>query len=979
MNRSMIAGAAAGSCAGMWLAVHGAFFPAYPWGTLPLLLALLPFAAFLFAGRPLLLRLGELPFTRWIPPAAALLLPLLFWLMYEATNAIACIGGSYDVFSLLPLLLLYALFAGIAVDAVTLRIRRRPPAAEMFLGAAIGFLGLTLASDVLPLPLLWLLHALPFFFLEWKTVDNELSDSERKPLAKGKRGRFRQLPEISIITLPLLLATGTFAIGILLRTYSEMPFIAPNAVALHLGFLFLSAGLGLLLGKRLPPRSDSAMDGLLPSAAAAVLLLASWSFADGGFSSMYIAYYEGLDSSLWSILFPLFFLHIPVLLGAASIATMSTGIPPADEQGWKATRVLINAAAVLAGLIVYAILPETLQWQETARGMGVLLALIAAWQLARGFVPGMASWISAGVTTASIAAAILQPTIGFYGFLNPSQFRVTAERPTFAGTLALLQSRDYDDPFHALLWRSTQSLTQSSRLVQSALYRMGHIPMFMAPESARVLMLGLASTIPLHGVLMHDPATVECVEPLGPSIMLSRETKRDKRPRPWLKNVVFHAERIESYVRRSDQTFDVIISAEPFAVPGSVSQVFTPATMRHVAGRLSDNGVFAQWLPLSRVGVDGLRSVAVAVGEAFPHIELWISGPDPDNAMAGILAYKSKPASGVPARQRLDKLFVKAEIMFHFRQIEIGGWADLAAAWSMDNATLRAFASGSETPGLFSPLPVHSADRDPAKIWTEVRSLFSQRSAPASMRANVPDSLFVLAEQAFGDRTSIFDARVLSLQGNDQEAAKKLSEVLQASPRNNEARAALAAIFLRQAAGFVGEQKYPNALQLLNSSMALVPLNTYLLRLLMISAFQTGDREAAGLSIDGLKKLDPLHAGYRDNQATIRAQQGATNDALLLYENAITLDPSNEEFYCNMASFHFSQQRVWEAVRVLDQAKDKAYYPAKALYLQGLFYSEQGRYDFARESYEGYLRVATPIDPMLTEVEQRLERLPERR
>ena len=120
----------------------------------------------------------------------------------------------------------------------------------------------------------------------------------------------------------------------------------------------------------------------------------------------------------------------------------------------------------------------------------------------------------------------------------------------------------------------------------------------------------------------------------------------------------------------------------------------------------------------------------------------------------------------------------------------------------------------------------------------------------------------------------------------------------------------------------MGGEQWGPALTLITRSLQLMPVNTYLLRLLMIASFNVGDREASGLSIDGLKKLDPSHAGFRDNQATIRAREGATDDALLLYENAITLDQSNEEFYCNMASFHYSQNRVWEAVRVLDQATE---------------------------------------------------------
>ncbi len=979
MNRYVIAGLAAGSCAGFWWAVGNQFFPTSAWGALPLLLGMLPFAAGLLHGYPLLLRFPESRWTRWVGPAAALLLPMLFFFLYEGTDALSFVSGKDDVLSLLFLVVMHAVFAGLVVDTISAPRGQPFDQASLLTGAAAGMIALPLVSTMLPLPLLWLLQALPFFFLGMKPVNPVADEAPAKPAVKVKPGRGMHLPDATPYALPLLTAAGTLSAGLFLRTLSEMPFVSGTAIPMHTGFLLLAIGLGIMAGKKLMHQGTAMMKALLPSAAAAVLLLASWLYADGGYASLYIAYYEGLESSMWTMFFPLLFLHLPAFGIAAALTDAAAGGGRTEPLYSPLNAMLMLCAATAAGLLGLAFLLDTSLWQIVARAMGGLMLLFAVWQLVREFTRGTQSYITAAVAAGAAALAILQPSVGFYGFLNPSQFRVTTDAQTFAGRLTLLQSRDYDDPFHALLWRSTNSLTQSSRLVQSALYRMGHIPMLMGAERARVLVLGLGSAIPLHGVMMHDPKLVDCVEPFGPSIRLAPDTRKNMRPRPWLKNVRFHAERIESFVRRSDSKYDVIISAEPFALPGIPSALLTKSTIERTAALLATNGVYAQWLPVSRVGAEGVRSVAAAMGEVFPYMEMWISGPDPENAMVGILGYVSKPASGVPAPDRLAKFMGNPEIAFHLRQIEINSWTDLAAAWTMDDRNVRSFAGGASSPELFSPLHVNDAGADPARMWTDLRTLIAAGSPAREMRAVVADSVLAEADKRIPERLAILDARVLSLQGNDQEAAKKLGELLRSSPRNTEARHALAGIFLRQAAGFVGEQQYANAFQLLNSAMALAPLNTYLLRLLMISAFQTGDREAAALSIDGIKKLDPLHAGFRDNQGTIRAQQGATNDALTLYENAITLDKSNEEFYCNMASFHFSQQRVWEAVRVLDEARKNAYYPAKAMYLQGLFYAEQGRSDLARESWEAYQRAATPIDPMLAEVEQRLDGLGEQR
>jgi tetratricopeptide (TPR) repeat protein/spermidine synthase len=566
-------------------------------------------------------------------------------------------------------------------------------------------------------------------------------------------------------------------------------------------------------------------------------------------------------------------------------------------------------------------------------------------------------------------------TPGFDNFFNPTNFEIVSEERTPAGRMTLLISRDYDDRFHAVFWNQQQALTQSSRAVQSDLYRMGHIPMLLAAENARVLTLGLGSSLPIEAVTMHHPASVECVEPEAAMLRLSKATERTSRPRPWLKDVIYHNERIESFLLRATSQYDVILSAEPLAQSAPSPAVLTEEYFASIASLLTQQGIFAQWLSVARMDLDAMRPVIAALLAVFPHAEMWISSPDPEIAMIGIVAAKQPFTKDQPSAARFERLFTSSsELRLHFLRMEMGSFPSLLSAYGTNRTGLERLASGSSTEGLFQQIQLRT-NQDPQNIFLDVNTLLSSRTPPDRMLAGQADSIRSLTSALLEERPLVMRAKASVLAGDDTSAFRMLDEILVRTPRNEEAARVLSDLFLRQAAGYVGAEKYGPAVSLISRALQLAPVNTYLLRLLMISSFYIGDREAAGLSIDGIKRMDPSHAGFRDNQATIRARQGATDDALLLYENAITLDARNEEFYCNMASFHYSQNRTWEAIRVLDQAADRAYYPAKAWYLKGMFYAEQGKIKFAREAYEAYLKAASPLDPYLTDVLQRLVEL----
>lgn len=474
--------------------------------------------------------------------------------------------------------------------------------------------------------------------------------------------------------------------------------------------------------------------------------------------------------------------------------------------------------------------------------------------------------------------------------------------------------------------------------------------------------------------MMHEPNSVDCVESMAATLRLSDSTRLTRHPRKYLKDVRFHNERITAFLERSKGTFDVIVSAEPLAAPASDPGLLTEKYFRNAARLLSADGVFMQWMPVARMDLASMRRVFAAVITVFPHTEMWMSSADPESAMIGILAANTPFPSGTASSARFGKLMTDPERRYHLQQIQFDNYAMVAACYGADAAKVRTLAAGAEAYTFFDGLQsLH--DRAAPEIMTDIDRLLAERTLPDRILTGTSDSVRTLTTQTLAARPIVLRARVAVINGSDSNAVRLLTDPLREAPKNAEVRRVFGDMLLRQAANYVGSDDYPTAVALLNTAMQVLPLNTYMLRLLMIASFHTRDRESTALAIEGIKRIDPLHAGFRDNQATIRAQQGATNDALLLYEAAITIDPRNEEFYCNMASFHYSEKRIWEAIRVLDQATITAYYPAKALYLKGLFYGEQGREKYAKEAFEKYLDVATPLDPNRPEVEKRLERL----
>lgn len=971
----MSRGLAAGATAMFLVTAVLRLFPNACFGAWPLVLGLLPFAAGVALRRPLLL--GTIPATprRFAAPALALLLPALFWLKYLVTGGLPMLDGTCSALQFFWLLLIGAVFGGLTLDAVaaswTGSHANLSSAGGLLAGLGVGIGVMVLAQDTLSLPLLWLLQA-AMAAATLLTAHDHGDPSTQDTTARKKTPRARLLPAPGPILFFAAPAFAAFTLPFLLQTTAEIPLAGTFAPALLLALLMIGAGGGLLAAHVMQRRWTAAstmgnypvISGALAAALCALIVGGYWT---GLFPEIYRAWYEGTTGP--GLLLPGLGLTLGLAAFSASMATRDAAAP---------ARFALPALAgsVMVGLLLALLLRDTLPVHMAALFLAVPALLVATWEFVRWYQKTISSGILLALLLLAGYVTFPKHQPEFRNYFDPTAFMITGDEQTPAGRLTLLRSRDYDDRFYTLFWNQSHALTQSSRAVQNDLYRMGHLPMLMRPDAGRVLLLGLGSALPLEAVKMHAPRAVDLVEPMEATLRLAKTTYGTVRPWRQLEDVRKFIERAPAFLARGGDRYDVIISAEPFAAPGVDPALFTETYFRDAKARLADGGLLMQWLPVARLDLDAMRRVFAAALAVFPQTQLWLSSADPESAMIGILASNSAPEKMLPSAAAHERLLEDPLLRFHLQQIQLDRFALVAACYASDRQGLQVLTGDAAPYTLCDPV-VPVTQRDLQEEVSDVDRLLSARSEPTSLLAAQPDSTRELAREILASRPAILRARVAALGGDDSSTVRILGEALNRAPRNGEVRRVLGDVLLRQAAGYVGSGDYATAVALLNGGLQLLPLNTYMLRLFMIASFNIGDREASALAIDGIKRIDPSHAGFRDNQATIRAQQGATDDALLLYENAITLDQTNEEFFCNMASFHYSQGRSWEAIRVLDQATERAYYTAKPWYLKGMFYGEQGRLSFAREAFERYLDVATPIDPNRVDVERRLIQLRE--
>jgi len=205
--------------------------------------------------------------------------------------------------------------------------------------------------------------------------------------------------------------------------------------------------------------------------------------------------------------------------------------------------------------------------------------------------------------------------------------------------------KDWDTTSMAINGRTNASDSENDMPTQVML---AQAPLLVAPRINNGLVIGFATGVSVGAILQSPIEEVTCVE-LEPATINGSRYFEHVNNRP-LNDLRMHLiiDDARTYLRVTPNRYDIIVSepSHPW-VPG-VANLFTQEFFTMGRDRLSEQGVFVQWLQIYQLSTDSLRSVLATFHKVFPHVFVFRVG--------GVAKGKDLILMGSNTAMNLDRL-----------------------------------------------------------------------------------------------------------------------------------------------------------------------------------------------------------------------------------------------------------------------------------------------------------------------------------
>lgn len=218
---------------------------------------------------------------------------------------------------------------------------------------------------------------------------------------------------------------------------------------------------------------------------------------------------------------------------------------------------------------------------------------------------------------------------------------------------------------------------------------LGQLPMLIAPQRNNGLIIGYATGVTVGAMLQSPIQSVTCVELEPATVAGSRFFEHvNNRPLddPRTQLIIDDA---RTYLRVSPQRYDVIVSepSHPW-VPG-VANLFTQEFFELGRSRLSEQGIFVQWVQIYQLSTESLRSVLATYHKVFPHVLVFRVG--------GLSRGKDLLLVGSNQPVKLDQLserITDERIANELRRVNLNSEADVRSWFVCDETRLGPAVAG---------------------------------------------------------------------------------------------------------------------------------------------------------------------------------------------------------------------------------------------------------------------------------------------
>jgi spermidine synthase len=449
--------------------------------------------------------------------------------------------------------------------------------------------------------------------------------------------------------------------------------------------------------------------------------------------------------------------------------------------------VAVNTAGSIIGSLVagFVLLP----WLGSARS---LLVIAAAYGVSVAVVVlDRRSVARTGLAVAAVVAAVAALGIDVTGLAEPAVDRGRGER--------LVEARDGSQANVAIIGRGSDRLIRVNDSYTLGGSRGRHseqnqsILPLLTGDARSVFYLGLGTGITAGAALPFEVDRVVACELLADVVTLA-----EAHFGPWVNGlfedgrVTVHAEDGRSCLRRSPDTYDLIVSDLFTPWQAGTGNLYTLEHYRTARERVTPGGRVVQWIPLYQVSWDELAIIAATMDEAFPEVTMWRGDLFDERSIVALVGHDAGPfdPGGIAGRAR-----------------QLPG-ADGATDADLEALVLRHYVGNVTASGVFRDAPINT-DSHPLIEYLAPRTHREVRAGTASFLIGAErERLYAALRSALPVADDPYLSRLDDTQRGYVEAGAAYSRGawLRADGRDGAAADALATYEQRSPAGAVEER-----------------------------------------------------------------------------------------------------------------------------------------------------------------------------
>lgn len=177
--------------------------------------------------------------------------------------------------------------------------------------------------------------------------------------------------------------------------------------------------------------------------------------------------------------------------------------------------------------------------------------------------------------------------------------------------------------------------------------RQAHVPLLLHPRPRTALFLGAGTGITLGAASFHPALDAEGVELLPEVADAMHEFGAANRLADWPKTWRVRVADARRFVLATPRRYDVIVSDLFHPARDGAGLLYTREHFRAVRQRLTDGGLFCQWLPVHQLDAVSLRMIIRTFLVEFPDSELWWLRFSVDTPVVGLVGYTAQPRHAV--------------------------------------------------------------------------------------------------------------------------------------------------------------------------------------------------------------------------------------------------------------------------------------------------------------------------------------------